>query len=68
MGGYVYDKYAYDGPVMIFERCVASHWKAETAAPSKGKAKSNLEYQAKKACNLYPGAKVSLPGEIIKIS
>ena len=26
--------------------------------------KSNLEYQAKKACNLSPGTRVTLPGKI----
>ena len=59
-----YYRYAYSGPVMIFETCVASNWKGETAAPSESKAKSNLEYQAKKACKLSPGTKVTLPGKI----
>lgn len=59
-----YYRYAYQGPVMIFEKCVASNWKGETAAPSESKAKSNLEYQAKKACNLSPGTRVTLPGKI----
>lgn len=65
--GYQYDRYAYNGPVMIFDRCVASNWKGETAAPSISKAKSNLEYQAKKACNLQPGVRVTLPGKVVKI-
>lgn len=65
--GYIYDRYAYDGPIVIFETCVANHWKAETKAPSIEKAKSNLEYQAKKACNLSPGSRINLPGKIIKV-
>ena len=66
--GYFYERYAYDGPVMIFDKCVADHWRAETAAPSESKAKNNLTYQAKKACNLQPGTRVTLPGKIVKIS
>lgn len=58
-----YYKYSYNGPVMIFERCVGN-WKGETFAPSEGKARSNLAYQCKKACNLGPSSKVTLPGEI----
>lgn len=59
-----YYKYAYEGPIMVFEKCITSNWKSETAAPSERKAKSNLVYQAKKACNLSPGAKLTLPGKI----
>lgn len=59
-----YYRYAYEGPIMVFETCVTHYWKGETAAPSERKAKSNLLYQAKKACNLNPGAKLTLPGKI----
>lgn len=58
-----YYKYSYDGPVMIFENCVGN-WKGETVAPSERKARSNLTYQCKKACNLMPSSKVVLPGRI----
>lgn len=58
-----YYKYSYNGPVMIFERCVG-YWKGETIAPSERKARSNLAYQCKKACNLSPSSKITLPGEI----
>ena len=43
-----YHKYTYDGPVLEFDTLVASHWKGETMAPSKQKARSNLAYQFKK--------------------
>lgn len=59
-----YQKYSYDGPVMLFDKCVADHWKGETMAPNQNKARSNLAYQAKKQMNLIAGSKVSLPGEI----
>lgn len=59
-----YYKYIYDGPVMLFDRCVADHWKGETVAPTVSKARSNLVYQAKKQMNLIAGTKVTLPGKI----
>lgn len=59
-----YHKYVYDGPVMFFDKLVADHWRAETMAPSKQKAKSNLSYQAKRQLNLIAGTRVTLPGEI----
>lgn len=61
-------KYKYDGPVMVFGQCVASHWRGETTAESESKAKSNLAYQYKSQNNLVPGAKVTLPGEVRTIS
>lgn len=59
-----YHKYAYDGPVIFFDKCVADHWKGETMAPNEKKARSNLTYQAKKQMNLIAGTNVKLPGEI----
>jgi hypothetical protein len=59
-----YQKYSYDGPVMLFDKCVADRWKGETMAPNQNKARSNLAYQAKKQMNLIAGSKVSLPGKI----
>lgn len=59
-----YQKYIYDGPVMLFNTCVSNHWKGETVAPTITKARSNLTYQAKKQMNLVAGSKISLPGEI----
>ena len=57
-------KYVYDGPVMIFGRCVASSWYGFTYAVSEKKARCNLEYQFKKQANLTPNSKVELPGKI----
>ena len=59
-----YHKYIYDGPVMLFDRCVADHWRGETMAPTETKAKSNLNYQAKKQMNLIAGTRIVLPGKI----
>lgn len=59
-----YHKYTYEGPVMVFDTCVASNWKGETMAPSEKKAKSNLAYQAKKQMNVVAGSKVTLPGKV----
>lgn len=54
------NKYIYNGPVMVFDRCVAGKFVAETVAPSKEKAKSNIIYQFKKNNNLVPSARVSI--------
>lgn len=62
------DKYVYEGPVMMFDTCVANHWKGETMAPSESKARSNLIYQYKKKNNRQAGTKFTLPGKVIKIS
>lgn len=59
-----YHKYIYDGPVMLFDKLVADHWKGETMAPTENKARSNLAYQAKKQLNIIAGTRVKLPGEI----
>lgn len=60
-------KYCYDGPVMEFDRLVASNWKGETIAPSEQKARSNLAYQYKKSNNRIAGTKVTLPGKIMMV-
>ena len=62
------DKYIYQGPIVLFGRCVANNWKAETFAESEKKARSNLAYQAKKACNISASSKVTLPGKIKIVS
>lgn len=63
-----YHKFAYDGPVVYFDRPVADHWKGETMAPSERKARSNLTFQAKKQMNLIAGTNVKLPGKIERIN
>lgn len=62
-----YNRYVYEGPVMLFDKCVTDVWKAETVASTKKKARSNLTYQAKKTLNLISGARVTLPRNIKKI-
>ena len=44
-------KYFYEGPVLLFDKLVAEHWKGETIAPSESKARTNLAYQYKKNNN-----------------
>lgn len=56
--------YAYDGPVMEFETCVANRWKGSTYAVSEKKARSNLAYQFKKQNNRLPSTKITLPGKL----
>lgn len=58
------EKYIYDGPVMLFDRCITNHWKAETIAVSPAKAKNNLKYRFKKENNLLSTSKIDLPGTI----
>lgn len=59
-------RFTYDGPVMVFDRCVGN-WRGETMAESERKAKSNLVYQYKKRNNLVPSAKIDLPGNVIPV-
>lgn len=59
-----YHKFAYDGPVLEFDRLVANHWTGETMTPTARKAMSNLSYQYKKQNNRNARTKVTLPGEI----
>lgn len=61
-----YHKYSYDGPVMEFDKCIDSHWKGETMAPTEAKAKTNLAFQYKKKYGRTPGTKITLPGKLTK--
>ena len=61
------DKYAYDGPVRMYENFLTFHWKAETFAESEAKARSNLAYQYKKAHGLDQSTKITLTGKIERI-
>ena len=58
------NKYAYDGPVLEFGRCICDKWITETIAVSEAKAKSNLAYQFKKKYGKAATSKISLPGKI----
>ena len=57
-------EYTYDGPVMVFDRCVYNRWIATTKAPSEGKARANLAFRYKKQYGLANNAKVYLPGKL----
>lgn len=57
--------YSYDGPVLEFDRLVASHWRAQTYAVSEAKARINLAYQFKRDTGRVPRTKITLPGKII---
>ena len=59
-----FNTYVYDGPVLIFGKCVANRWKSKTIASSESKARSNLAYQFKKQANLVTGFRVELPGKL----
>ncbi|GHU53228.1 hypothetical protein FACS1894132_04830 [Clostridia bacterium] len=59
------NKYTYEGPVMEFDICVTSLWKAETFAVSESKAKSNLTYRYKKENNKLVNTKITLPEKLI---
>lgn len=57
-------KYMYEGPIMVFETCVASNWKAYTTATSEAQARNNMTYKAKRLLNKLPSTRVTLPGKI----
>lgn len=59
--------YSYDGPVMEFERVVATRWTGTTYAVSLSKARSNLTYQFKKQYNKVASTKITLPGKIMVV-
>lgn len=61
-------KYIYDGPVMVFDKCVANNWRGETIAESEGKARNNLAYQFKKRNNQIAKSRVTLPGKLLKVN
>ena len=60
MADEVMKRYLYDGPVLMFGRCVFDHFKAETWAISEKKALSNMAYQYKRKANLGTDAKIKL--------
>ncbi len=63
-----YHEYTYDGPVKEFDRIVCNRWVAKTYAPTAKKAQSNLAFQFKKEFNRASSAKITLPGEIIRLN
>lgn len=57
-------EWTYDGPVLIFDKCVADKWHASTFAVSEKKAKSNLKYRFKKEHGYVTGTRVDIPGKL----
>lgn len=62
------NQYTYDGPVLLFDKCIANRWKSSTYAVSENKARSNLAYQFKKQFNKNPNSKISLPGKVVMVN
>lgn len=62
-----YSEYVYDGPVMLFDKCVTNRWIERTRAPSVSKARSNLMYRYKRDNGLAPNAKIILPGKLTRV-
>lgn len=61
-------RYSYNGPVCEFERCITHLWTAETSAPSKRKALSNLAFRFKRDNNKIKTAKITLdPGKLVVV-
>lgn len=56
--------YAYDGPVLEFDRVVAYRWVASTRAESEKKARCNLTYQFKMQNGRVPQTKITIPGKL----
>ena len=57
--------YAYDGPVVEFDREVARRWHGQTYAASEARARSNLAHQFKMDTGRVPRSKIILPGKIV---
>lgn len=60
--------YSYNGGVMVFDRVVASSWKAETFAKSEKQAMSHLAFRYKQEAGLVPSASVKLMGKVRRIA
>lgn len=59
--------YQYNGPVMLFDRCITNKWSGETRAVSGEKAKSNLAFRYKADHNMARTAKITLPGTVREV-
>lgn len=61
-------KYRYDGPIMLFDRCIAHRWAGETYAVSEKRARTNLAFRYKKQyLNNTATSKIKLPGKLILV-
>jgi hypothetical protein len=59
--------YAYNGPVLEFDRVIADHWIATTRAESEKKARCNLAYQFKMQSGRIARTKITIPGKLTLI-
>lgn len=60
--------YIYDGPIIMFGRCIANRWIGETWAETSKKAKNNLAYQYKKSNNLLSTGAIMLSSPVEEIT
>lgn len=60
-------EYTFKGAVKVYDRVVASFYKASTYAVSAAKARSNMAYQYKRNNGLADHVKVSLEGELVAL-
>jgi hypothetical protein len=60
-------KYIYEGPVLLFDKCIDNNWHAETIAESEKRARCNFAYQYKNTHNFSYNARIVMPGKITKI-
>lgn len=60
-------RYAYNGPVFEFDKCVASNWSAETCAVSERQARSNLAFQYKRDHSRAKNAKITITGKLVVV-
>lgn len=63
----VTQRYSYEGPVMLFDKCIALKWKGQTYAISKKKAKSNMVYQFNLEHKYTPSTKITLPSAVKEV-
>ena len=61
------NQYAYNGPVMEFDRCIADHYKASTRASSPAKALCNIAFRFKKESGKAPFCKISLDARKLQL-
>lgn len=63
-----FKRYSYNGPVCEFGRCIAHMWTAETSAPSKRKALSNLAFRFKRDNKKIKTTKITLdPSKLVVV-
>lgn len=68
MGQVERKRYAYNGPVFEFNKCVTPKWSAETCAVSERQARSNLTHQFKRDHGKAINAKITLTGKLVVVS